>query len=594
MNIIKKLILKIKTRYSILFPSFIVIVINLIAAIWTSSFIYEPNITNKFYMFSIMFFPFTSIVIGIIIIIKFIADAIMKKEGSHLKLVIVFIIGLMTVIPSIFISKISTYIIKTNLNLFLNQNINSSIEYIIDISNEEITDKQKFMSDTIEKLGIRYFNNLFHSLQIGSMNSDDIRKILKDSHYFKNIVFISNSYSGNDIIFFNLANYIPLNINYKLNNTNTIFINSEYNESFYVNAIIPLSYSNNYAVWSEAMPKNYIDIRDNALEAFRIYNSVNIFTNEFSIILNLIYIFVLGISVFFSIIFGIALSRLITRPISLILNATNSITNADFNIDMKLGGVHDMRNLIHRFNIMARALKYHRDRENTRSRLETWREAAIKVAHEIKNPLMPIIMNAELIDSKISENMTDNDVQKIKKSAKLIIKNADAIANLTKSFSEFSFSIKLSDDKQSLNKTLLEVLESFKNTGDTKFYVALSKHDYFINMDREKLMMAFRNLIKNSIEAMEKLENSIIYISSYHEIIDLNEFFVISITDTGIGIEKSNLNKIFEPYFTSKEKGTGIGLSTVEKIISEHNGTIDVESIINEGTTFFIKFMIKL
>ena len=114
----------------------------------------------------------------------------------------------------------------------------------------------------------------------------------------------------------------------------------------------------------------------------------------------------------------------------------------------------------------------------------------------------------------------------------------------------------------------------------------------FINMDREKFAMAFRNLLKNAVEAMENSRSSIIYISSYHEIIDLNEFFIISITDTGVGIDKNNLHKIFEPYFTSKEKGTGIGLATVEKIISEHNGTIDVESIVGEGTTFFIKFMV--
>ncbi|WP_295163488.1 HAMP domain-containing sensor histidine kinase [uncultured Brachyspira sp.] len=595
MNIIKKLLLAVKSRYGILFPSLIsfFILVNLVASVWISSFIYEPNITNQFYIFSVLFFPLTSIIIGIIFIIKFITDALMKKEGSHLKLVIVLIIVLMTVIPSLFLSKISTYIIKTNLNLFLDHNINSSVSYIVDLSNREIIDKQKFMSDIIKKVGIEYFNNLYRSLEVGKMDYEIINKIIDDSEYFNNIVFLSNSYNANNIIFFNSANYIPLDINYKLENKDILFINSEYNGFFYVNAVIPLSYGNNYVIWSESMSKNYIEIRNNALEAFRIYNSVSMFANEFSIILSILYIFILGISAFFSIIFGIILSRLITRPVSLILNATNSITNADFNIDMKLGGVHDMRNLIHRFNVMARALKYHRDRENTRARLETWREAAIKVAHEIKNPLMPIIMNAELIERKISVNMTDNDVQKYKNSANIIIKNANIIINLIKSFSEFSFSIKLSNNKQSVNAALLEVLDSFKNINTVKFNVILSRHDYFINMDREKLIMAFRNLIKNALEAMEQSKSSIIYISSYHEIIDLNEFFIISITDTGIGIEKNNIHKIFEPYFTSKEKGTGIGLSTVEKIISEHSGTIDVESIQGEGTTFFIKFMIE-
>ena len=593
MGFIKKRYEKIKNRYGIVVPSLIAIstIVNLIASIWVSSFIYEPNIVNPFYVFAVLFFPFTSIIVGVIIIIKFIVDAIMKKEGSHLKIVIVFIMGLMTVVPSMFVSKISTYIIKSNLDLFLDKNINASISYLIDISNNDIINKQNYMLDVISNVGSKYFDNLYNIL-LNDSNYDRVSSFIDRSEYFNNIVFLSNSYNGNNIIFFNSGYYIPVDINYKLDNKEIIFLNSEYNGLFYVNAIIPLQIEDNYVIWSEVMPKNYIEIRSNALEAFRLYNSVNMFTNEFSMILNLLYVFILGISTFFSIIFGIAISRLITRPISLILDATNSITNADFNIDMKLGGVHDMRNLIHRFNVMARALKYHRDRENTRARLETWREAAIKVAHEIKNPLMPIIMNAELIDRRISSNMSDKDIEKVKKSTSIIVKNANVISVLIKSFSEFSFAIKLSEDKQSINGVILEVVDSFKNTPNIQFNIVLSRHDHFINMDREKFAMAFRNLLKNAVEAMENSRSSIIYISSYHEIIDLNEFFIISITDTGVGIDKNNLHKIFEPYFTSKEKGTGIGLATVEKIISEHNGTIDVESIVGEGTTFFIKFMV--
>ena len=598
MKVIKKIYTKIKTRYGIVFPGLIITFtfLILIVSIGISSFIYEPNIVDPFYMFAVIFFPSASIVSGVIIIIKFIVDAIFKKEGSHLKLVIVFIMGLMTVVPSMVISKISTYIIKSNLDLFVDQNLNNSISYIIDVSNNELVDKQNYMISTVSNVGINYFNNIYNDINTENFNYTNyvnVDKKIKELGYFNNIVFLSNSYNGNNIIFFNSGNYIPLDINYKLNNDNIMFINSEYNGLFYVNAIIPLSYSNNYVIWSEVMPQNYIEIRNSALEAFRIYNSVNMFTSEFSMILSLLYLFILGISTFFSIIFGIALSRLITRPISLILNATNSITNADFNIDMKLGGVHDMRNLIHRFNVMARALKYHRDREDARARLETWREAAIKVAHEIKNPLMPIIRNAELIDRKLSTNMSEKDIDRIKKSTSVIVKNANVISGLVKSFSEFSFAIKLSDEKQSINSVIIEVIESFRNASNVKFSIVLSKHDYFINMDREKFIMAFRNLIKNSIEAMENSKRSIIYISSYHEIIELNEFFIISITDTGIGIDSNNLHKIFEPYFTSKSKGTGIGLATVEKIISEHNGTIDVESIVGEGTTFFIKFMIE-
>lgn len=593
------LFLKIKNRYGLIYLSVIsiFIILDIIASAFITNFLYEPN-TNPLNLFLILFIPSTSIFVGIITIIKFILEAFKKKEGSHIKLVIVIIVALITILPSFIISYISSYIIKSNINLFINSDINNSIYNVIDMSNNEIINKQNSMLSVLSNVGRNYFNNIYKYIDFENPtnnfnNYNRLNDMIKNYYNFQNITFLSNSYYGQSSILFNTADFLPLDVNSRLYTEEVVFINSEYKDLFYVNAIIPLSMANNYVIWSEPMSSNYIEIRNNALESFRLYSSASMFLNEFSIILKLLYIFVLGISTFFSIIFGIILARLIYKPISLLLKATNSIINADFDIDMKFSGIHDLRNLIYRFNIMARALKYHRDRENTRLRLETWREAAIKVAHEIKNPLMPIVMNAEIIERNLKNNMSDKDIEKIKNSTTIIIKNANSISNLIKSFSEFSFAIKISDKKESINEVILEVLDSFKNIPNIKFKVSLTKHDYSLNMDRDKLIMSFRNLIKNSIEAMENNNiESIIYLSSYHEIIDYKEFFTVSITDTGIGIENNNIKRIFEPYFTSKSKGTGIGLATTEKIIMEHKGYISVESIIGEGSTFFIRFEI--
>ena len=593
------LFLKIKNRYGLIYLSVIsiFIILDIIASAFITNFLYEPN-TNPLNLFLILFIPSTSIFVGIITIIKFILEAFKKKEGSHIKLVIVIIMALITILPSFIISYISSYIIKSNINLFINSDINNSIYNVIDMSNNEIINKQNSMLSVLSNVGRNYFNNIYKYIDFENPtnnfnNYNRLNDMIKNYYNFQNITFLSNSYYGQSSILFNTADFLPLDVNSRLYTEEVVFINSEYRDLFYVNAIIPLSMANNYVIWSEPMSSNYIEIRNNALESFRLYSSASMFLNEFSIILKLLYIFVLGISTFFSIIFGIILARLIYKPISLLLKATNSIINADFDIDMKFSGIHDLRNLIYRFNIMARALKYHRDRENTRLRLETWREAAIKVAHEIKNPLMPIVMNAEIIERNLKNNMSDKDIEKIKNSTTIIIKNANSISNLIKSFSEFSFAIKISDKKESINEVILEVLDSFKNIPNIKFKVSLTKHDYYLNMDRDKLIMSFRNLIKNSIEAMENNNiESIIYLSSYHEIIDYKEFFTVSITDTGIGIENNNIKRIFEPYFTSKSKGTGIGLATTEKIIMEHKGYISVESIIGEGSTFFIRFEI--
>ena len=587
MKIIKKFFINIKNRYGGLYLSIVsvFILLDLIASIYISSFVYEPNASNFVYIFFTLFLPSSSIIVGILIIIKFVLEALKKKEGSHLKLAIVSIMAFMTVITSLVISKISYYIIESNLNLFTDKSINDSLSYIIDVSNDDIINKQNIILNTISNVSINYLNNIDLS------DSTKISNIIYKDNIFTNIIFVSNSYYGYSTILFNSQNYIPLDVHYRFSLDKITFANSEYNGLFYINAIVPLRDVNHYAIIFDSMPSNYINVRNNALNAFRIYNSINMFTGEFSIVLKLLYVFILGISTFVSIIFGIIFSSFITRPINLLLNATNSIINSDFDVEMKFSGVHDLRNLIYRFNVMARALKYHRDKEKIRISLETWKEAAIKVAHEIKNPLMPIMMNTELIEKKLKNNMSDQELDRIKRYTDTIIKNANTILSLVKSFSEFSFNIKLSNEKNSINNVLIEVYDSFKNIPNIKFQTSLSKLDCFIQMDREKLVMAFRNLIKNAVEAMENNnKESIIYLSSYHEILDSHEFFTVSITDTGNGIEKKDLKRIFEPYFTSKDKGTGIGLSIVEKIINEHNGRIDVDSIISEGTTFFIRF----
>ncbi|AFR71936.1 histidine kinase [Brachyspira pilosicoli B2904] len=587
MKIIKELFFKIKNRYGGLYLSIvsIFILLDLIASLYISSFVYEPNTSNLLYMFFTLFVPSSSIIVGIITIIKFVLEALKKKEGSHLKLAMVSIMAFMTVITSLVISKMSYYIIESNLNLFTNKSINDSLSYIIEVSNDDIINKQNSILNSISNVSINYLNNIDLS------DTAKISNIIYRDNIFTNIIFVSNSYYGYSTILFNSQNYVPLDINYRFSLDKITFANSEYNGLFYINAIVPLRDVNHYAIIFDSMPSNYINVRNNALNAFRIYNSINMFIGEFSIVLKLLYVFILGISTFISIIFGIIFSSFITRPISLLLNATNSIINSDFNIEMKFSGVHDLRNLIYRFNVMARALKYHRDKEKIRVSLETWKEAAIKVAHEIKNPLMPIMMNAELIEKRLKNNMSDDDLDKIRKYVNTIIKNSNSILSLVKSFSEFSFNIKLSDEKESINDVLIEVFDSFKNMQNVKFQTSFSKIDCFINMDRDKLLIAFRNLIKNAIEAMDNNnKESLIYLSSYHEVLDGEEFFTVSVTDTGNGIEKKDLRRIFEPYFTSKDKGTGIGLAIVEKIISEHNGRIDVDSIIGEGTTFFIRF----
>jgi len=130
--------------------------------------------------------------------------------------------------------------------------------------------------------------------------------------------------------------------------------------------------------------------------------------------------------------------------------------------------------------------------------------------------------------------------------------------------------IKLDNLSKCLHESFLLFSNSHKNI---KFNINKDTQDIYYQFDKFQLSQCFNNLIKNAVEAVEKIPNPSIFINLISE---KNKIF-IEIIDNGIGISQEMINKIFEPYFTTKNKGTGLGLSIVKKIIEDHNGKIRIE-----------------
>ena len=144
--------------------------------------------------------------------------------------------------------------------------------------------------------------------------------------------------------------------------------------------------------------------------------------------------------------------------------------------------------------------------------------------------------------------------------------------------------IKLDNLSKCLNESFLLFSNSHKNI---KFKINKGKQDLFFQFDKFQISQCFNNLIKNAVEAVEKIPNPAISINLKT---DKSHLF-IEVIDNGVGISREMANKIFEPYFTTKNKGTGLGLSIVKKIIEDHNGKIKIEK--NKqmaGTTSLIIF----
>tara|TARA_Y100001970_G_scaffold63129_1_gene80789 strand:- start:2985 stop:5027 length:2043 start_codon:yes stop_codon:yes gene_type:complete len=201
-----------------------------------------------------------------------------------------------------------------------------------------------------------------------------------------------------------------------------------------------------------------------------------------------------------------------------------------------------------------------------------WSDIARKIAHEVKNPLTPIKLSAERIEKKYQDKEFENNDIKILTNT--ISRQVDDIGKLIDEFSSFARmpepEIKLDNLTKCLQESFLLFSNSHKNIN---FNIMIEKQDIYFQFDKFQLSQCFNNLIKNAIEAVEKIPNPIVSINLKS---DKNKI-LIEVIDNGIGISKEMANKIFEPYFTTKNKGTGLGLSIVKKIIEDHKGKIKIE-----------------
>ena len=228
---------------------------------------------------------------------------------------------------------------------------------------------------------------------------------------------------------------------------------------------------------------------------------------------------------------------------------------------------------------MIDKLKYQQEKLLTSERHEAWENVARKLAHEIKNPLTPIQLTIDNLNSKYLEKIEDSKKEKYQQSLKTIQKQIKQIENLVNEFSDFARMPKPLIKQNNLYEVINENI-NLLNKIDENIKINLINHlpnNSQTNFDYEQFNRLFFNLIKNSIESIqEKAEkDNKIDKNIDIEIRERRDYIIINILDTGIGFKDKKTKDLIKPYFTTKQKGTGLGLSIVDKIISDHNGSIN-------------------
>ena len=270
------------------------------------------------------------------------------------------------------------------------------------------------------------------------------------------------------------------------------------------------------------------------------------------------------------------IGRNLTNPIKVLVDSTARVATGDLDEQCELKTHDEIGDLAAAFNQMTQDLKKSRDQLIQAERLATAGKMSASFAHEIRNPLSSMRMLAQMLMQK--PEMSQEQHQQ---SLRYILEEIERIDSIVKGLMDFARPATLNLEQQSLTPVLQAVLDLMEaNLAHHKIQLVLdlSPETPEIQFDSDKLKQAFMNIVLNAMEAMP--QGGVFKVSTLME----NNSVLIKVEDTGVGIPEEDLEHLFEPFFTRKTRGTGLGLANVKRILEEHGGSVEIESIPSEGT----------
>lgn len=208
-----------------------------------------------------------------------------------------------------------------------------------------------------------------------------------------------------------------------------------------------------------------------------------------------------------------------------------------------------------------------------------WGEVARRLAHEIKNPLTPIQLSAERLRHKYLKKMEGKDAEVLDRATHTIVSQVEAMKEMVNAFSDYARPSRINPQPVHLDALVQEVLDLYRSAGLVAGLKArLDAGETRVEADPVRLRQVVHNLIKNAQEAVSVVDDPRIEVSTELKVGSDYKFVQLEVVDNGPGFETEILAHLFEPYVTTKAKGTGLGLAVVKKIAEEHGGTIWAEN----------------
>lgn len=275
----------------------------------------------------------------------------------------------------------------------------------------------------------------------------------------------------------------------------------------------------------------------------------------------------------------------ISKPILILQKATERLAKGeeDFVIDIERSD--ELGSLVDSFNKMTKDLAKSKNRLKKAEREAAWRDIARRVAHEIKNPLTPMKLSIQHLYFLYQEKDFENFEAVLKKTKELIINEIDKLNRIATAFSDFAKLPSRNYEPLNVNDILTDVVSLYSLNRNVEFEKELQEDLSPVLGDKQELNRVFQNLIKNAVQSIAK--SGRITVTSYN----LGKHVVVEIKDNGCGMEPEILAKLFEPNFSTKSTGMGLGLAITRKSLEDMKAEIKIESKVNLGTTVRIEFI---
>jgi nitrogen fixation/metabolism regulation signal transduction histidine kinase len=291
-----------------------------------------------------------------------------------------------------------------------------------------------------------------------------------------------------------------------------------------------------------------------------------------------------GLGILLGVVLSFWASVRVTRPVERLAQGARSVAAGDWGASVDVTSKDELGELAAAFNSMTRQILEQRDRLVQAERVAAWRELARRLAHELKNPLFPLQITIENLQRARAQAPEQFDEVFQESTGTLLAELANLKAIIGR-FSDFAKMPAPQLEAVNLNEIVRSAVKLFDAQFGTGIHATTSLDEKLeaIQADPEQLTRALKNLILNAVDAMPAGGDLSIRTSVE------DGRAMLEVSDTGQGLTKEECERLFTPYYTTKQHGTGLGLAIVQSVVSDHHGKISVASEPGRGTTFRIE-----